>query len=200
MASDWQDRLPVLQFPDREAWRAWLAEHHATEERIWLVFQKKGSEQPSVGYVEAVEEALCFAWIDSLVKGIDARSYKQLFSRRKPGSPWARTNKERVERLTREGRMAPAGLASVARAMEDGSWAMADAAERMEMPPELSAALAANPEAAALFQAFNASSRKGLFGWIDAAKTPATRARRVAETVRLAALGLRANYPESKGR
>ena len=108
--------------PDRAAWRAWLEANHASAPEIWLVFLKKHVAEPCVSLDEAVEEALCFGWVDSLLRRIDDRSHALRFTPRKPGSRWSASNKARVERLTREGRMAPAGLAAVAAAKERGTW------------------------------------------------------------------------------
>ena len=108
--------------PDRAAWRAWLDAHHASAAEIWLVFLKKHVGEPCVTLDEAVEEALCFGWIDGLLRRIDERSHVLRFTPRKPASQWSASNKARVERLTREGRMAPAGLAAVATAKANGAW------------------------------------------------------------------------------
>ena len=107
---------------DRAEWRAWLDANHASSPGAWLVLAKKGSGLASVSYDEAVEECLCFGWIDSKVMTIDAKRYKQLVTPRKPRSGWSASNKARVERLIREGRMAPAGLALVEAARADGAW------------------------------------------------------------------------------
>lgn len=172
---------------DREAWRAWLERHHATESRVWVVYRKKKSNRRGITYDEAVEEALCFGWIDSKVRTIDDERFQQLFSRRKPGSTWARSNKERVARLVRQGRMTEAGMAAVERAKADGSWTVLEEVDALEMPPDLTEALAADETAAANFEAFSPSIKKGFLWWVRSAKREQTRAKRIAETVRLAA-------------
>ena len=103
----------TLYVTTRQAWRSWLAKHHATEKEIWLVYHKKHTGKPSIPYNDAVEEALCYGWIDSQTKGIDKDSYGQRFSPRKPSSQWSETNKERVRRLIKAGKMTPAGLAAL---------------------------------------------------------------------------------------
>lgn len=145
-------------------------------------------------YAEAVEEALCFGWIDSRPNALDAERAMQLFTPRRAKSPWSRLNKERVARLIRDGRMAPAGLAAVEAARRDGSWDAYDVVEALTIPDDLARALAANAEAEMNFTAFSASSKKNILWWIASAKRPETRARRVAETVELAAQNRKANH------
>lgn len=179
---------------DRSVWRAWLAEHHATAPGVWLVYHKKDSGKPSVTYAEAVEEALCFGWVDSRPNTLDDARYMQLFSPRKSGSPWSKINKRRVEDLLARGLMAPAGLAKVEAAKRDGSWNVYDGIEELTVPDDLASALAENAEAARHFEAFSPSSKKNILWWITSAKRPETRAKRVAETVELAAQNRRANH------
>jgi uncharacterized protein YdeI (YjbR/CyaY-like superfamily) len=187
-----------LEPADRAAWRAWLSANHGRTAPVWLVLEKgRGAK---LGQDDAIEEALCFGWIDSLPRKLDERRWMLLVSPRKPRSPWSRVNKARLERLRSAGLMAPPGQAKLAAAQADGPFDVYEAAETLEEPPDLWAALAAVPGAAATWAGFAPSSRKGILWWIAAAKAPPTRARRVAETARLAALGLRANFPESRGR
>ena len=175
----------------RTEWRAWLATNHDRSAGIWLVFDRKSSRTDRFAYADSVEEALCFGWIDSLVRPIDADHYKQLFTPRKPKSVWSRTNKERVERLIAGGLMTPAGLARIDEAKRTGSWTALDAVEAQVIPPELEAALEADPKAKAHFFAFSPSARKAYLYWLNAAKRPETRATRVKEIVRLAAANRR---------
>lgn len=165
-------------------WRAWLAAHHGQRESIWLVRWKKG-RGPHLAYGDVVDEALCWGWIDSLP--------------RKKGSAWSAVNKAKVERLMAAGRMQVAGLAKIAAAKADGSWDRLNAVDALNIPDDLAQALAGAGSAADNFAAFSPSSRRGILEWIQQARRPETRARRVAETARLAALGLRANFPEAKG-
>ena len=108
--------------PSRAAWRAWLAEHHADSPGVWLIIHKKNSPQPGVTYIEAVEEALCFGWIDSKTITLDATRFRQIFTPRKPRGTWAKSNKERVARLIEQGLMTPAGLAAIELAKANGTW------------------------------------------------------------------------------
>lgn len=188
-----QPDRPTLKPRGRAAWRAWLAQHHASSPGVWVAIAKQGSAQRGLPYVDAVEEALCFGWIDSQARSLDASHFLQWFSPRKPRSVWSPINKERVARLIEQGQMTPAGLAKIEAAQADGSWTSYDAVERLEIPADLAEALAANPAARQHFEAFSPSSRKMILWWIASAKRPETRQKRIAETVRLAAQNLRAN-------
>jgi uncharacterized protein YdeI (YjbR/CyaY-like superfamily) len=178
----------------RRAWRAWLAKHHAVSTGIWLIYDKLSTGRRRLGYAEAVEEALCFGWVDSRPNRLDEERYMQLFSPRKPGSAWSAINKQRVERLVAAGLMTPAGLAKIEAAKADGSWSALDEVEALAVPADLARALRANPKAAEYFESFSRSSRKIILTWIATAKRPETRAARVTETVALASRGLKANH------
>jgi len=179
---------------DRLAFRRWLQRHHARAAGVWLVSYKKQTGKPSIPYAEAVEEALAFGWVDSRPNVLDAERFQQLFSPRKPGSAWSKLNKQRVAKLIQAGRMTPAGLAKVEAAQRDGSWSAYDGVEALRVPTDLKRALAAHTAARRHFQAFSPSSKKIILWWIASAKRPETRAKRVAETVRLAAKNLKANH------
>ncbi len=173
----------------RAHWRQWLAEHHDTSPGVWLILRKKRASQP-LTLDEAVLEALCFGWIDSTLRPIDGEKSALKFTPRRPGSIWARSNKERVESLIAAGLMTEAGQQAIDAAKYDGSWTALDAVETLLVPEDLGKALAADPRARRNFEAFTPSVRKTTLWWIESAKRPATRAERVAETVRLAALNL----------
>lgn len=181
------DGLARYYARDRQAWRAWLHAHHATATGVWLISYKKASGQPSVPYAEAVEEALCFGWIDSRANALDDQRHVQLFTPRKPKSPWSQSNKERVARLTEQGLMMEAGLAAVAAAQQNGQWTASDAIEELRIPDDLAQALAADEAAQRHFAAFSASARKQMLGWIVNAKRAETRANRIAQVVAAAA-------------
>jgi len=180
------DDLPRLQVRDRQEWRRWLAEHHTDSPGVWLVYHKKHAGIVTVTYEEAVEEALCFGWIDSKAKSLDADRTMLVFTPRRPGGNWSASNKERVERLVAQGLMAEAGLAAIEAAKADGSWTFLDSIEALLIPEDLAAALAANPVAQRRFEAFNDSTKKMILYHIKNTKRPATRAKRIEETVRLA--------------
>ena len=177
----------------RAAWRAWLAKHHTQTAGVWLISYKKATGKPAVSYDEAVEEALCFGWVDSKGNKLDDERTMLWFAPRKPGSGWSRPNKLRVERLIRDGQMRPAGLAKIEAARLDGSWAALDAVEALEIPADLAAALAAHAAAKTHFDAFPRSVKRSILEWISMAKRPETRAKRVLETAQLAAENKRAN-------
>jgi uncharacterized protein YdeI (YjbR/CyaY-like superfamily) len=175
--------LEQVYMKNRAAWRRWLEKHHARSPGIHLVYDKKASRAARLAYADAVEEALCFGWIDSTLRSLDETKYAQLFTPRKPKSTWSRVNKERVARLADEGLMAPAGLAAIERAKLNGSWSSLDAVEALDVPQDLAAALAKHPTAARNFAAFPPSSRKGYLHWVSQAVRPPTRAERIAAVV-----------------
>jgi uncharacterized protein YdeI (YjbR/CyaY-like superfamily) len=163
---------PQVPVADRAAWRAWLAQHAAGSTGVWLVYDKGPGRRLS--YDDIVEEALCFGWVDSLPRALDATHAMIYVAPRKPRSSWSRVNKARVERLIAAGAMTPAGLAVVAAARASGRWS-----------------------------AFPRSARRAILEWLDGAKRPETRARRVATVVAEAAEGRRANQwrqPNAAGR
>lgn len=188
---------PFVEPANRQEWREWLEENHATSTGAWVGVGKKGGRVTSLSYDDAVEEALCFGWIDSTVNRIDDDRFRQLFTPRKPNSSWAISNKTRVARLIAEGRMTPAGMALVEAAKRDGSWDLLESVENLVMPEDVRAALAAAPGAAAGFEELPTAERKRTLYWIQSAKRPETRARRIAETVGVALLS---KTPVAQGR
>lgn len=179
----------------RQAWRDWLAENHAKAQNIWLVIYKKQSGTPSVYYDEAVDEALCFGWIDSSIKKNDQNSYLQFFAKRNPKSNWSRVNKEKVAQLTTAGLMAEAGKAMVEWAKKTGTWTALDEVENLTLPADLQTALEANTTAQHFFEAFPRSAKRGILEWLFNAKRAETRQKRITEIVRLAEKNERANQP-----
>ncbi|HST61699.1 MAG TPA: YdeI/OmpD-associated family protein [Longimicrobium sp.] len=184
----------------RDEWRAWLEQNHTRTEGVWFVSYKKSAGRPRVTYEDAVEEALCFGWIDGKAGTVDEERTMLWMSPRKPGSGWSRPNKIRLERLIADGRMAPPGLAKLEAAKQDGSWTLLDAVEAMEMPEDLEQALASYPDAARHFAAFPPSARKVILQWITLAKRPETRAARIAEAARLANENVRAYPPPPRAK
>lgn len=170
---------------DRAAWRAWLAGNHAREASgVWLVYYKPHAGKPSVAYEDSVEEALCFGWVDSLIRRLDGDSYARKFTPRKPDSYWSESNRQRVERLIAQGLMTEAGMVLVAAARDSGRWSENPRPEVSEDPaPELRDALAANSKAAAFFDRLTPAQRRQFVLWVNVAKKPETRARRVAESI-----------------
>jgi uncharacterized protein YdeI (YjbR/CyaY-like superfamily) len=172
--------LPTLQPRSRKAWRAWLAKNHATSSGIWLVYAKKHTGLPSLTYADAVEEALCFGWIDSLIHPVDDSHYKQIFTPRKPSSAWSPLNKRRVEKLIAASQMTPAGLKMIELARMNGKWDAHAATEALTMPPELRQALDENATAKKNWPTYTASQQKACLRMLHDAKTPETRAKRIA--------------------
>ena len=178
-----------LTFSGREEWRAWLEEHHAHEQEAWLLHHKKKAAGQSLSYQEALEEALCYGWIDSLLTAIDAERFALRYSPRKRRSIWSESNKRRVERLIAEGRMTTAGLEKVAEAKENGEWDAATSREEVDsIPADLEDALGTGGALAA-FKRWPASRRKGYLYWLNSAKRPETRQKRIQAIVDLAATG-----------
>lgn len=188
-----KEGIKTFHASTRDAWRKWLQDHHATAKSVWLIIYKKDSGVPSVYYPEAVEEALCFGWIDSKVNKRDAQSRYQYFARRKPKSNWSRINKAKVEKLIAEGLMTPAGLEMVALAKRNGSWTALDEVEKLIVPEDLQLAFDQNQAAFAHWQKFPPSTKRGILEWILNAKRPETRQKRIEETVALAEQNIRAN-------
>ena len=182
----------------RFQWRAWLEANHATVSGIWLVFNKKSSGLPHIPYEEDVEEALCFGWVDSKPAKVDDVRSSLYYSPRKPKSGWARTNKIRVARLLEESLMREVGLRVIEAAKADGSWELLDSVENLEIPSDLELALQATEGASANFAVFPKSAKQGILQWIVQAKRGETRAARIAETARLAAVNERANQWKPK--
>lgn len=180
------------------ALRAWLREHHATTGSVWLVRYKKGRGPAYLAYTDVVDELLCFGWVDSLPRKLDADRSMLRISPRNPQSNWSGVNKRKVARLTAAGRMHPAGLALVAAARAGGQWTFLDEVEALVVPPDLGAALAATGRAAYYWERFPPSSKRGILEWIKTAKTAPTRARRVALTAQRAAQNRKANFPAGR--
>ncbi|MDQ4489939.1 YdeI/OmpD-associated family protein [Sinomonas sp. ASV486] len=176
--------LPELLVADAAEWRSWLAENHADSRGVWLVLHKKGGTVTGLQYEPAVLEALCFGWIDGQLRARDAESSAIRFTPRSRTSRWSQSNVDRVGRLEAEGRMTPAGRAAVDAAKSDGRWELAYAgAAAAETPADLAAAIAAVPEAQAMFDVLTSTNRFALIYRTTSVKKPETRARKIAEYV-----------------
>lgn len=178
----------------RGEWRAWLAENHDKSGGIWFVYFKKASGKPRVTYDEAVEEALCFGWIDSLPRKLDETRSKLLFTPRKKKSVWSKPNKERVARLIASGAMTEIGLAKIEQAKADGSWDALTASDNLEIAEDLQKAFDANQKAETNFHTFPNGVKKAILSWVSSAKRAETRAARIAKLVRMAAQNKRVNF------
>ena len=185
------DRFERVEARSRAEWRAWLAVNHGQADSVWLVRYK--AEHPNhVSYDDAVEEALCFGWVDSVPRKLDSDRTMLLMSPRKPRSAWSALNKRRVAAMEAAGRMASAGIAAVETAKSNGMWAFLDDVERLEVPGDLAAAFEAEPGSREAWDGFPPSARRGMLEWIKQAKTAPTRAKRIAKTAECAARGERA--------
>ncbi|HVW90750.1 MAG TPA: YdeI/OmpD-associated family protein [Gaiellaceae bacterium] len=191
--------LPELEVPDARAWRGWLGEHHDASPGVWLVLARKGSSGPTaLTYEEALEEALCHGWIDGQVGRRDEASYRQRFTPRRRRSAWSQRNAAIAERLLAEGRMHAAGIAEVDRAKADGRWQTAYAGSAgIEVPPDLLQALAAEPEAQAMFERLSRRNRYAILYRIATAKRADTRTRRIEQFVAMLARG-ETIHPQSR--
>jgi len=174
--------------PNQAAWRAWLEEHHLTKQSVWVVFYAKSSPKPSISWSEAVDEALCFGWIDSKRIKIDAETSHQFFSKRKPKSTWSKINKEKVGVLISKGLMKKAGLDCIAVAKQNGSWTLLDEVEELTIPKDLEKASKKHRGAKAYFLSLSRSVQKMLLTSLVLARRPETRQKRVDEIAELAAL------------
>lgn len=186
------DQLPRVEVADRSELRGWLQRSHASASGVWIVTRKKRAGG-LVAWSDVVEEALCFGWVDSLPRKLDAEHSMLLLTPRKASSRWSAKNKAHVADLERRGAMQPAGRAAVERAKRNGTWTALDGVEALEVPSDLATALAAQRGARAYWDAFPPSIRRGILEWILSAKREATRRARIDETATLAAKNVRAN-------
>lgn len=185
------EEVERISAADASAFRAWLTVNHASASAVWLVFSKEASSRPSVSPSDAMDEALCFGWVDSKVGRIDDERYEQYFTPRKPTSAWSTLNKERATQLIAEGRVEEPGMRAIEIAKENGFWTILDGPNALLVSDDLAIALEASPAARRGYQAFTSSTKRAVLSWIALAKRPDTRARRIAETVAAAADGRR---------
>ena len=184
------DELPVHLFPAPADLEHWLEENHDSADGVWLQIAKKGSGERSVTYADALALALCFGWIDSQKRGLDATYFLQRFTPRRPRGRWSKINREKVEELISAGRMRPAGLAQVEAAKADGRWEAAYEGQRTaKIPPDLQRELEANPVAREFFDGLDSANRYAILYRLDEAKKPETRERRLRKFVAMLARG-----------
>ncbi|MTI30816.1 hypothetical protein E1171_08335 [Cytophagales bacterium RKSG123] len=177
----------------RTDWRKWLEKNHQSKQSVWLVYFKSSTKVASVSWSEAVDEALCFGWIDSTKKTIDQERYMQYFSRRKPNSTWSKINKEKITKLIQKNLMTKAGFDSIKTAKQNGTWLIMDDVEKLILPKDLRIALYKNESSMEFFQSQSKSIKKAMLHWVIIAKRTETRKKRIAEIARLAAKGIRPN-------
>lgn len=188
-----KDGVKTFYADSPKAWRNWLAANHLIENSVWLIIYKKASGTPSLTYSEAVDEGLCYGWIDSKPNKRDDESFYQYFSKRNPKSNWSRVNKQKIERLLNAKKMAPAGLEMIELAKKSGTWTALDDVENLVIPLDMQKEFDKNKLAFENFNNFPRSAKRGILEWIFNAKRSATRSKRISETVELAAKNIRAN-------
>lgn len=177
---------PELHFADRHAWRAWLKKNHDRAGVLWMVFYKGRPDLPTVPYDDAVEEALCFGWIDSTIRKIDEERYVRKFTPRRSGSRWSDLNRERAEKMIRAKRMTKTGMEKIRMAKDEGTWETGPAPTKAPpMPDAFREALDANATARKHFDTLAPSYRRQYLGWIAAAKREETQRKRIAEAIGL---------------
>ena len=175
-----------LHVTSRDDWRAWLRKNHSTKKEIWLIYYKRHTGKPRILYDDAVEEALCFGWIDSLVKKIDDEKFAQKFTPRKGRSKWSEANKKRARKMIKEGKMTKAGLAKIREAKSNGEWfKTAPVKKELVIPSYIKKAFATNEKALNNFNNLANGYKRQLVGWITSAKREETRKRRLTEAIRL---------------
>jgi uncharacterized protein YdeI (YjbR/CyaY-like superfamily) len=177
------DKLNRFYARNREEWHKWLEENHEISPGIWLIYYKKNSDKPKVEYEDAVEEALSFGWIDSKANTLDEEKYMQVFTPRKAGSIWSKSNKERVQKLIQQGRMHPAGIKKVEAAKKEGTWNFLDDIEELKIPEDLKLELLKNSKANENFNGYPDSVKKQVLYWIAMAKREETRKRRINKVI-----------------
>ena len=178
------ESIKLLEFTDRNQWRVWLEEHYTEESEAWLVHYRSGFEESTLRLGEAVEEALCFGWIDGLLRKLDETRYMVRYTPRRPNSVWSVSNIQRVERLIQEGRMTATGLQKIAEAKQNGQWQAAIRREQVEIiPPDLERALRRRTGALAAYRALPASRKKRYIYWLQTAKRSATQRNRIEKIV-----------------
>jgi uncharacterized protein YdeI (YjbR/CyaY-like superfamily) len=183
MPTEHSDGRIIVEPADLDGWRKWLSDNHKTSGPVWVTNSKKDGKVASVSYADARDEALCWGWIDSTVNRLDEHRYLTRFARRNPKSGWSRVNKERIEVLRAEGRMCEPGEDAIALAVENGSWTLLDAIEALEEPPDLAAALEADPAARRGFDSMPPGMKKEAIRRVVFAKRSETRAKKIAEAL-----------------
>ena len=181
-----KDKSESFSPANRQGWREWLGQNHSSYEGIWLTIPKKDSGSPGVTLEDAVKEALCFGWVDSKLQAVDKESFKLMFTPRKTGSIWSRSNKQRVQELTKQGLMTAAGREKIEAAKRDGSWYRLDAIDDLRLPQDFREKLESNLEAKKNFDAFSNSIKKQILWWIESARKPETRQERIERAVVMA--------------
>lgn len=175
-----------LHVTSRNDWRNWLEKNHDAAKEVWLIYYKKHTGKPSISYEDTVEEALCFGWVDSILKRLDDDRCARKFTPRKSSSSWSESNKKRAEKMIRERRMTEVGMAKIREAQERGEWSrVREVSKELVVPSFIQKALAKNEKARAFFDTLANSCKRQIVGWVSSAKKEETRARRLAEVISL---------------
>lgn len=188
------EKVEVFYPKNQAAWRKWLEKNHLSKQSVWLVFYNKKSKLKSITWSDAVDEALCFGWIDSKKIKIDEETSHQFFSKRKPKSTWSKINKDKIARLIEQEKMSQAGMESIEKAKENGSWTILDEVEELIMPADLEIAFNQKPHAKNYYLSLSKSMKKGILTWLLFAKTTETRQKRIREIVDQAAQNLKPKH------
>lgn len=167
----------------KQHWRKWLEKNHIRKDAVWLIFYKKHTAKPTVNWSDAVDEALCFGWIDSKAETIDDNTFRQYFCKRKPNSTWSKINKQKIDNLTAKGLMTQAGFKVIDIAKQNGSWVILDEVEELIIPQDLEEAFTKLDNSKEYFSSLSKSKKKVLLQWIALAKTDSTRQKRIYEIV-----------------
>jgi uncharacterized protein YdeI (YjbR/CyaY-like superfamily) len=186
-----EENIDIFYPENRQQWRQWLQENHDVKHSVWLLYFKKSSNKPSLSWSDAVDEALCFGWIDSKRQAIDEEKFRQYFCRRKPKSTWSKINKDKIERLTEAGLMAQAGFDSIETAKLNGSWSILDEVENLNIPEDLEKAFETRPGSKSFLLSLSRSDRRVILQWLVLAKREQTRQKRIQEIAELAGQGLK---------
>ncbi len=188
------EKVEVFYPKNQAAWRKWLEKNHLSKQSVWLVFYNKKSKLKSITWSDAVDEALCFGWIDSKKIKIDEETSHQFFSKRKPKSTWSKINKDKIARLIEQEKMSQAGMESIEKAKENGSWTILDEVEELIMPADLEIAFNQKPHAITYYLSLSKSVKKIILSWLLFAKTTETRQKRIREIVDQAAQNLKPKH------
>ena len=189
-----KDEIEIFYPKSQTAWREWLEKNHCSKQAVWLVFYNKKSKNKSITWSDAVDEALCFGWIDSKKISIDKETSHQFFSKRKPKSTWSKINKNKVEKLIEQGLMTEAGFESIQTAKQNGSWTILDEVEELVIPTDLETELDKNPNSKDFFFSSSKSFKKIILYWLLSAKTVETRQKRLTEIIESAEQNLKPKH------
>ena len=181
-----QENIETFYPKNINEWRTWLEKNHNIKKSIWLIYYKKDTNIPTITWSQAVDEAICFGWIDSTARSIDNEKYMQYFSKRKPTSVWSKINKEKVERLSSQNLITPAGYASIEIAKKNGSWEILDTVEEYKIPEDLEIEFMKKENSKDFFISLNKSTQKSILQWLVLAKKDETRKQRIIEIVNCA--------------